>query len=162
MSKMRTRKIYPYDSSKDMIRLLCSFAIFVIAIFTIGMTVEKFIDLNQWGKEILTALLFCVVMYPAGFFASICGKMQKKLKISDTEVYYLYGWVFKRKISIPISKVMGCEISTSPLQKIVGLSTISIWTEEREETICFKDIKNGKDAYQTIWKLVQDHASENT
>lgn len=155
MDEMERRQTYSYGPERNGVNLAISCVIWTVVFYTLLLVVGRCVDITAWTIGIQAGYWILLVVCAAGSGISILCKMQKKLKVSDTEVHYLYGVLTKHKVSIPISKVRSCKIGTSLLQRAFGLSTLSICTAGDNDEIYFEDIKGGEEAYRTIMDMIQ-------
>lgn len=150
-----TRRTYLYDSSSDTSKLRLGFIIGIVAFFVILCVMDRHIDLKPRTTEIIAIfLLFCAV-YVIGSFISLASKRQRMLKMTDTEVYYLYGLWSKQKVVVPLSKVQSCQIGEDFFQKACETSTLSIYTTGDRCRIRFKDIRGGQEVCDFIMKKIR-------
>lgn len=152
---MQRRETYSYGPERNGVRLIITCAICILAFFATLLIIGRYINITPWIIYIHGVYWAIFVIAAVSSGTSILCKMQKRLKISDTEVHYLYGGLSKHKVSIPVSRVRSCKIDTSCLQRAFGTSTLSICTAGDKDEICFEDIKNGEEAYRTIMEMIQ-------
>lgn len=152
---MERRQTYSYGPARNGVRLIVDCFICTVVFYILLFVVGRYVDLTKWTTSINVGYWSILVVGAVGCGISILCKTQKELKISDTEVHYLYGVLSKQKVSIPISKVRSCKIGTSLLQRAFGLSTLSICTAGDNDKIFFEDIKGGEEAYRTIMDMIQ-------
>ena len=155
MDEMEKRETYFYGPERDGVKLTIGCFIWTVIFYILLFVVGRCVNITAWTTGIQAGYWILLVVCATGFGISILCKMQKKLKISNTEVHYLYGVLSKQKVSIPISKVRSCKIGTSPLQRAFGTSTLSVCTAGDNDEIFFEDIKGGEEAYDTIMRMIQ-------
>lgn len=149
------RRTYSYGPERNGVKLAIGCVVWTVVFYILLFIVGRYVDITAWFTGINAGYWILLAVCGVGSGISILCKTQKKLKISDTEVHYLYGVFSKQKVSIPISKVRSCKIGTSPLQRAFGTSTLSICTAGDNEEIYFEDIKCGEEAYRTIMDMIQ-------
>lgn len=152
---MERRQTYSYGPERNGVRLAVGCVIWTVVFYILLFVAGRYVDITKWLIHINVGYWSVLAVYAASCGISILCKTKKELKISDTEVHYLYGVLSKRKVSIPVSKVRSCKIGTSLLQRAFGLSTLSICTAGDNDEIFFKDIKGGEEAYRTIMDMIQ-------
>lgn len=156
MNEMENRKTYSYGPERNGVKLAIGCVIWTVVFYILLFgVVGRCVDITAWTIGIQAGYWILLAVCAAGSGISILCKMKKKLKVSDTEVHYLYGVLTRHKVSIPISKVRSCKIGTSLLQRAFGLYTLSICTAGDNDEIYFEDIKDGEEAYRTIMDMIQ-------
>lgn len=155
MEKKERKQTYSYGPERDGVNLAIGCVIWTVVFYILLFAVEKCVNITAWTTGIQAGYWILLVVCAAASGISILCKTKKELKISDAEVHYLYGVLTKHKVSIPISKVRSCKIGTSLLQRVFGLSTLSICTAGDNDEIYFEDIKGGEEAYRTIMDMIQ-------
>lgn len=106
--------------------------IWTLFFFAIGFTVLlilQYIIKLEWlvlyGKWILLALsllfIFSILITYFGFF-------KKSYAIREKDIIYNSGLFWRSSIAIPFIRVQHCEVSIGPIDKILNLSSLKIFT----------------------------------
>lgn len=150
-----SRRTHYYSSASDVSKLRIGFLIYLVVFGVVLYVVGKYINLKPRNIAVIVIFVLSSAIYIAGAFAIILRKRQCVLKMTDTEIYYLYGLWSKQKVIVPFSKVQSCQIGDDCFQRACGTVTLRIYTTGDKSKICFKDIKRGQEAVDFIMEKIQ-------
>lgn len=84
---------------------------------------SDFILENKWIFYLIFLIIFVITMVFA-----ILGFYKMKYAIRDHDVIYQKGLLWRNTTIVPFNRVQHCEVKQGPLQRLLGLSSIKLYT----------------------------------
>ncbi len=148
------RKIYRCNPKRRVVLLLFWSIFSIVAFYAILNIVSNRLDLSQVSACIQIGywIVFTICVTVAGM--SVYAVKQKCLKVSPTEITYVYGVLSKQRITVPVSKILGCGRRKTITQSMFNTSDLFICTIGDIGEFYLNDIEQGQEAYTTILALI--------
>jgi uncharacterized protein len=115
---------------RRMLLLLAAFRCAVLV--TVVVVIMPFVDIPAWIPLAVVCAILVVTLVQVLFIVQ--GFPYKGYAVRSRDVLYRTGWLFKRQIAIPLSRLQHIEVRQGILERLFGLSRINIYTAGGESS----------------------------
>lgn len=100
------------------------FLLFIAGYFIAAFFESRMLDWPFMYLFLLVWLLFL------GFFMLVSFKSYEfeGYALRQHDIIHKHGWIFRSELIVPFNRVQHCEVNQGPLDRLMGLSTLSVFT----------------------------------